>query len=124
MNLLLLVGLLAVLFTSQFVIIPKFAPLEKQEMINNWMQLAFPALLILIVVAETKFSDPNILYPIALYLILVVFVVSAVFWWIPTYIPEGKRQDAIKYIFIATSVAVGLSNTLTAPPVYSGGRRR
>ena len=124
MNLLLLVVLLIILFTSQFVIIPKFAPPDQQEMINNWMQLAFPALLIIIVVAETRFGNPNIIYPIMLYLILLTFILSGVFWWIPAYIPADKQNEAIKYIFLSTSVAISLSNVLTPPPLILGGRRR
>ena len=130
MNPILLVALLATLFVSLFVIIPKYAPPSQEAIIQDWVGLSFNALLFLIVLAQTRFQYMNVYYAIGFFAIAVAVAVSGVYWWIPAYIKKEKQTDAIKYMFTSLSVAIILVNVMTnAVPVgrwndMGGGRRR
>jgi hypothetical protein len=119
-----------------FVIIPKYAPQDQQEIIKDWLGLGFSGLLLAIAMFQTKFTDPTLLTPVVFYLFVVAFIVSGVYWWIPKYVKPSDQNEAIKYIFISTTIAIIIVNGVSpamAPtmsalnpiiPAILGGRRR
>lgn len=126
----LLLGLLAGLLISLYVIIPKYANPKDEAIIQDWVGLGFNGLLFLIVLYETNLKYMNVYYAIAFFLVALVVALSGVYWWIPTYIKKEKQTDAIKTMFTSLSVAVLLTNIITkAVPIgryndMGGGRRR
>ena len=130
MNPILLVGLLGALFTSLYVIIPKYANHKDEDIIQDLVGLGFNGLLFLIVLYETRLKYMNVYYAIAFFLVALAFALSGIYWWIPTYIKKEKQTDAIKTMFTSLSVAVLLTNIMTsAVPIgryndMGGGRRR
>ncbi len=118
MNPILLVLLLAVLFISLFVIIPKYADPRKEAIIQDWVGLSFNGLLFAFVLYETKLKYANVYYAIGFFLVALAVALSGVYWWIPKYIKKENQTDAIKYMFNALSVAIILTNISTkAVPV-------
>jgi hypothetical protein len=130
MNPILLVGLLATLFTSLYVIIPKYANPKDEAIIQDWLGLGFNGLLFLIVLYETQLKYMNVYYAGAFFLVAVGVALSGIYWWIPTYIKKEKQTDTIKTMFTVLSVAVLIVNVMTkAVPIgryndMGGGRRR
>ena len=129
MNPILLVGLLATLFTSLYVIIPKYANPKDEAIIQDWLGLGFNGLLFLIVLYETQLKYMNVYYAISFFLVALAVALSGIYWWSPTYIKKEKQTDAIKTMFTVLSVAVLIVNVMTkAVPIgrYNdmGGRRR
>lgn len=126
----LLLGLLAGLFISLYVIIPKYADPKDEAIIQDWVGLGFNGLLFLIVLYETRLKYMNVYYAGAFFLVAVAVALSGIYWWIPTYIKKEKQTDAIKTMFTTLSVAVLLTNIMTsAVPIgryndMGGGRRR
>lgn len=125
----LLISLLATLFISLYVIIPKYADPKDEAIIQDWVGLGFNGLLFLVVLYETKLKYMNVYYAIAFFLVALAVALSGVYWWIPKYIKKEKQTDAIKTMFTSLSVAVLLTNIMTqAVPIGRwndvGGRRR
>lgn len=127
----LLVGLLAGLFISLYVIIPKYANPKDEAIIQDWVGLGFNGLLFLIVLYETNLKHTSVYYAIAFFLVALIVALSGVYWWIPTYIKKENQTDSIKIMFTTLSAAVLLTNLITkAVPVGQqrfndmGGRRR
>ena len=113
MNILVLLVLLSVLFTSLFVLIPMFAPENQQEEIKHWVGLSFSGLLLLIALFETKFSDYSLITPVLFYLFVLGFILSGIYWWIPTFIPSSQQTDTVNYMFIGTTLAIILVNMMS-----------
>lgn len=109
----LLVTLLALLFISLFVIIPKYAPAGQEEIIQDWVGLGFNGLLFLIVLYQTRLRYRNVYYAISLFMAALAIAISGVYWWIPKYISVGKQADALKYLFNSLSAAVIITNIST-----------
>lgn len=126
----LLLALLAGLFISLYVIIPKYANPKDEPIIQDWVGLGFNGLLFIIVLYETKLKYMNVFYAISFFLIALAVALSGVYWWIPKYIKKEKQTDAIKTMFTSLSIAVLLTNIMTgAVPLgrwndMGGGRRR
>lgn len=121
----LLLALLTILFTSIFVIIPKYAPADKQDMIKNWLGLGFSGLLLAISMFQTKFNDPTLITPVLFYLFVVAFILSGIYWWIPKYVDPKDQSEAIKYTFLSTTIAIILANGFSPSMIpVMGGRRR
>lgn len=129
MNPILLVLLLAILFISLFVIIPKYADPKQEAIIQDWVGLGFNGLLFAIVLYETKLKYMNVYYAIGFFMVALAIALSGVYWWIPTYIKKENQTEAIKIMFTSLSVAILLTNVMTkAVPVgryndMGGGRR-
>ena len=105
---------------SLYVIIPKYAPADKEAIIQDWVGLGFNGLLFLIVLYETRLKYMNVYYAISFFLVALAVALSGVYWWIPNYIKKEKQADATKTMFTTLSVAVLLSNVLTsAVPIRS-----
>lgn len=113
MNAILLVTLLALLFISLFVIIPKYAPAGQEEILQDWVGLGFNALLFLIVLYQTRLRYRNVYYAISLFMVALAVALSGVYWWIPKYISVGKQADAIKYMFNSLTAAILITNIST-----------
>ena len=130
MSPILLVVLLALLFISLYVIIPKYANPKDEAIIQDWLGLGFNGLLFLIVLYETQLKYMNVYYAIGFFLVALAVALSGIYWWIPTYIKKEKQTDAIKTMFTVLSVAVLIVNVMTkAVPIgryndMGGGRRR
>lgn len=130
MSPILLVGLLASLFISLYVIIPKYANPKDEAIIQDWLGLGFNGLLFLIVLYETQLKYMNVYYAIGFFLVALAVALSGIYWWIPTYIKKEKQTDAIKTMFTTLSIAVLIVNVMTkAVPIgryndMGGGRRR
>jgi hypothetical protein len=128
MSPILLLGLLAGLFISLYVIIPKYANPKDEAIIQDWVGLGFNGLLFIIVLYETRLKYMNVYYAISFFLVAIAVALSGVYWWIPKYIKKENQTDAIKTMFTSLSVAVLLTNIMTkAVPVYNdigGGRRK
>ena len=127
MNVVILLVLLSVLFTSLFVIIPKYAPADTQEIIKDWLGLGFNGVILILALLQTKFNDPTMITPVLFYLVILAFCLSGVYWWIPTFLKKEEQSDAIKYMFLSTTGAILIVNNLSPSIVvtpYSGGRRR
>jgi hypothetical protein len=130
MSPILLVGLLAALFISIYVIIPKYANPKDEAIIQDWLGMGFNGLLFLIVLYETQLNYMNVYYAIGFFLVALTVALSGVYWWIPKYIKKEKQTDAIKTMFTALSVAVLIVNvTAKAVPIgryndMGGGRRK
>jgi len=132
----LLLALLTIMLTSMFVIIPKYAPQNQQEIIKDWLGLGFSGLLLAIAMFQTRFSDPSLITPVLFYLFVLGFILSGIYWWIPKYVDPKDQNDAIKYTFISTTIAIIIVNSTSpsmaptlgvmAPiiPNFLGGRRR
>ena len=132
----LLLSLITILLTSMFVIIPKYAPANQQEMIKDWLGLGFSGLLLAIAMFQTRFTDATLLTPVVFYIFVVGFILSGVYWWIPKYVNPKEQNEAIKYMFISTTIAIIVVNGMSpamAPtmsalnpiiPAILGGRRR
>lgn len=111
-------ALLAMLFISLFVIIPKYAPPSQEAIIQDWLGMGFNGLLFLVVLYETKLKYRNVYYGISMFLVALAIALSGIYWWIPTYVKKEKQTDAIKYMFNALSAAVLITNISTkAVPV-------
>lgn len=114
MNAIFTLLLFAMLFISLFLIIPAFAPEDQQDMIKDWVGLGFSGLLLVLSLFQTKFSDGSLLTPVLFYVVVVLFVLSGVYWWIPTFIPAAKQSDTTKYMFLSTTLAIILVNTFNS----------
>lgn len=125
MNIVILLTLLASLFVSLFVIIPKFAPPGKENVLQNWVGLGFNALLFLYVLVETGGRYKRIYPAIAFFLFVVAFDLLATLWWIPSYISADKQANITKILFTVSSVLILLTNVITkAVPVTFVGLRQ
>ena len=108
----LLIAVLQILFSTTYIIIPKFAPDDQQDMIQSWTGLAFNGVLLSVVVFQTRFQDPSLITPIIFYLFVIGFVVSGIYWWIPTYIPKEDQDETTHIIFLSVSMGIVLINGL------------
>jgi FtsH-binding integral membrane protein len=125
MNAILLLVLLSILFTSLFVIIPKFAPANLQDTVKNWLGMGFSGLLLLLALIQSKFADPTMLTPVLFYIFVLGFCLSGVYWWIPAYVKKEEQSDAIKYMFLSVTFAIIIVNNMSpSMGVTMGGRRR
>jgi hypothetical protein len=125
MNAILLLALLSILFTSLFIIIPKFSPTNLQDMIKNWLGIGFSGLLLILALIQSKFSDPTMITPVLFYTFVLLFCLSGVYWWIPTFVKKEEQADAIKYMFLSVTFAVILVNNMSpSMKVTIGGKRR
>jgi hypothetical protein len=125
MNAILLLALLSILFTSLFIIIPKFSPTNIQDMIKNWLGIGFSGLLLILALIQSKFSDPTMITPVLFYTFVLLFCLSGVYWWIPTFVKKEEQADAIKYMFLSVTFAVILVNNMSpSMKVTIGGKRR
>jgi len=114
----LLVTLLALLFISLFVIIPKYAPAGQEEIIQDWVGLGFNCLLFLMVLYQTRLRYRNVYYAISLFMVSLAIALSGVYWWIPKYIKPEKQAAAVKDMFTSLSIAIIVTNMITkAVPV-------
>jgi hypothetical protein len=114
MSPILLVSLLAVLFISLFVIIPKYAPPGQEEIIQDWVGLGFNGVLFLIVLYQTRLRYKNVYYASAFFLVALAVALSGVYWWIPKYISAAKQASTIKDMFTILSVAIIATNVMTS----------
>lgn len=114
MNAIFTLLLFVMLFISLFLIIPAFAPADQQDMIKDWVGLGFSGLLLVLSLFQTKFSDGSLLTPVLFYVVVVLFVLSGVYWWIPTFIPAASQSDTTKYMFLSTTLAIILVNTFNS----------
>ena len=125
MNLILFLVLLTCLLTSVFWIIPKFASPKDQTAIQDWLKVAFPGVLLLITLIQTRAQDTSL---IAFYLLVLALCLSGVYWWIPTYIPKEQQSNTISILFLVVNIAIILTNTLSPPmsplSAYVGARRK
>lgn len=110
MRVLVLLALLAMLFISLFVIIPKYAPPSQEAIIQDWLGMGFNGLLFLIVLYETKLKYRNVYYGISVFLVALAIALSGVYWWIPKYVQKDKQADAIKYMFTSLSATILITN--------------
>jgi hypothetical protein len=135
MNAIFTLLLFAMLFLSLFLIIPALAPADQKDIIQDWVGLGFSGLLLVLSLFQTRFSDGSLLTPVLFYIVVVLFVLSGVYWWIPTFIPAANQSDTTKYMFLSTTLAIILVNTLNSfrkPPTVLpmqvqssyGGRHR
>jgi hypothetical protein len=125
MNAILLLALLSILFTSLFIIIPKFSPTNLQDMIKNWLGIGFSGLLLILALIQSKFSDPTMITPVLFYTFVLLFCLSGVYWWIPTFVKKEEQADAIKYMFLSVTFAVILVNNMSpSMKVTIGGKCR
>lgn len=132
MNAIILLVLLAALFLSLFLIIPKYAPASQVDIIQDWVGMGFNGLLFLIVLYETKLKYGSVYQGIGFFLIALTIALSGVYWWIPKYVKKEKQSEAIKIMFNVLSASILLTNIMTkAVPVtlprfndMGGGRRR
>lgn len=106
----LLVGLLAGLFISLFVIIPKYANPEQEAIIQDWVGLGFNGLLFAFVLYESKLMYKNVYYAIGFFMVALAIALSGVYWWIPAYIKQDRRAETIKTMFTILSVAIIFTN--------------
>ena len=114
MNAIFTLLLFAMLFLSLFLIIPALAPADQKDIIQDWVGLGFSGLLLVLSLFQTRFSDGSLLTPVLFYIVVVLFVLSGVYWWIPTFIPAANQSDTTKYMFLSTTLAIILVNTLNS----------
>ncbi len=113
MNLIVFLIFLAVLLTSIFWIIPTYAPQNKQEIIKDWLGIGFSGLLLLFALYETRAKDRSLSVPIVFYLFVLALCLSGVYWWIPKYVKLTEQNDAIRWLFTSTSIAIILANNIS-----------
>jgi uncharacterized membrane protein HdeD (DUF308 family) len=124
MNIILFLVLLTCLFTSIFLIIPKYAPADQQDTIKNWLGIGFSGLLLIVALIKSKFADPTLATPVMFYLFVLGFCLSGIYWWIPTYVKKEEQNEAIQYMFLSTTLAIILVNNVSpSMAVTTGGRR-
>jgi hypothetical protein len=111
MNILLFAVLLTTQLVSLMYIIPNYVSAEKQQVLKNWIQVAFPGLILFISLFQASLTDVSI--PIGFYLFVIGFCLSGVYWWIPTYVKPTEQTNAITWMFLSATLATTLSNILT-----------
>jgi hypothetical protein len=124
--------LLALLFTSLFVIIPKYAPKDQVTIIQDWLGLGFSGLILLISIFSSRFTYESLSIKFVLFLIVLGISLSGIYWWIPTYIKKEDQTKAIQYMFNSITAAVILTNVMAdsmyplvpQSVVMTAGRRR
>ena len=129
MNIYFFVVLLSILLVCIFWIIPTYASEKDQQIIKNWIGIAFSGLIMLIEIIETKAENPAYL-PIGFYLFVLAVCLSGTYWWIPTYIPEDQQSGTTTLLFMTLGLSIALTNALNTSlqPVNKlpiiGARRR
>ena len=119
MNIFIFVILLTILLVSTLVIIPKYAPADKQAIIKDWVNLSFSGLLLVVALIESRLQDSSLTFPILFYGIVLAVALSGVYWWIPKYVPVSEQNTAISYLFNSITFSVILAN-MTSPPLRIG----
>lgn len=124
MHVALLQLLLVLLVVNIYIIIPTYAPGNKEE-ITEWVGLGFNGVLFAVVLYETSFKYMNVYGGITALIIAIGIALSGIYWWIPKYIPKNKQTEVTKDMFTGLGISILLTNILTnAVPVTMGGRRR
>jgi len=126
-----LLVLLALLFTSLFVIIPKYAPKDQVTIIQDWLGLGFSGLILIISVFSSRFSSESMAIKTVFFLVVLAISLSGIYWWIPKYIKKEDQTKATQYMFNSITAAVILVNILSdslyplaSQPMIAGRRRR
>jgi len=122
MNAVLLLFLLGSLFASLYFIIPKYAPVSQQSMIQEWLGLGFNGVLFAIVLYQTRLQYMNVYGGILALLIAIGVALSGIYWWIPKYISKHRQPSVTKDMFTGLSIAVLLTNMLTKSVPVSIGK--
>ena len=126
-----LLTLLALLFTSLFVIIPKYAPKDQVTMIQDWLGLGFSGLILLVSLFSSKFSNESMTIKALFFLVVLAVSISGIYWWIPKYIKKDEQNKAIQHMFNSITLSIILVNImsdsfypLAAQPMIAGRRRK
>lgn len=125
-----LLTLLALLLTSLFVIIPKYAPKDQVTIIQDWLGLGFSGLILLVSLFSSKFSNESMTIKSLFFLVVLVVSLSGIYWWIPTYIKKDQENKAIQHMFNSMTLSIILVNIMSdsfyplTPPLMTAGRRR
>jgi hypothetical protein len=127
---------LLMLFAIVFFIIPRYVPPDQQDDATHWAMVTYSALMFLMTALKTEFDSMSISM-IVLFVLIIAFQTSGVYWWIPKYIPAEKQQDTIHWMIIGSSMAILLAGVIFTPvwkqgytgvnligDISSGGRRR
>jgi hypothetical protein len=127
---------LLMLFAIVFFIIPRYVPPDQQDDATHWAMVTYSALMFLMTALKTEFDSMSISM-IVLFVLIIAFQTSGVYWWIPKYIPAENQQDTIHWMIIGSSMAILLAGVVFTPvwkqgytgvnligDISSGGRRR
>jgi hypothetical protein len=119
-----------------FFVIPTYVPQAQQDDATHWAMVAYSALLFLTSAVNTEFSYAN-LTMIFIFIGIIAFQASGVYWWIPKYVPAADQAKAVHWMVIASSMFIfATSIAMTAVwrsgyagigvigDISSGGRRR
>jgi len=125
-----------VLMIVVFFVIPTYVPQNQQDDATHWAMVAYSALLFLVSAINTEFNAAN-LSLIFIFIGIIAFQASGVYWWIPKYVPAADQVKAIHWMVVASSMfifATSIAMTSVWRPGYagvgvigdisSGGRRR
>jgi len=128
MNIIFFACLLSALLLCIFWIIPTYASEKDQQILNNWLGIAFSGLIMLIELIETNAENPAYL-PIGFYFFVLLVCLSGTYWWIPTYIPKDQQHVTTSLLFMTLGLSIGVTNALdkTLQPMNRipiGARRR
>lgn len=107
-----IVILMGILGLSIFYLIPRFAPSSQQAIISDWVGMGASGLILLYTIFTVRVKDKTMILPIMAYAAVLAVTLSGVYWWIPTYIPAATQADVIKYMFLATTIVLMLSENI------------
>jgi hypothetical protein len=87
-------------------IIPTFVPIDKQVSVRYWLPVATSSIFLILSITSSSSISTSFL----LISLLAVFVLSGVFWWIPTYVNKSDQDTAQHWLIISSSIVLTIAN--------------
>ena len=97
-------NLLAILVS--YWIVPTFVPIDKQVSVRYWLPVATSSIFLLLSITYASSIESSFI----LVSLLAVFVLSGIFWWIPTYVKKSDQDTAQHWLIISSSIVLTISN--------------
>jgi hypothetical protein len=101
------------------VLIPQFVPENDQEDAEHWTLVSYSLFMMVFSMAIVEINTRSVIN-FAIFTFLIAFQIISFYWWIPSYVPQQNRKIAIHWLFIASSLAVALTNLITTVTVKTG----
>lgn len=87
-------------------IVPTFVPIDKQVSVRYWLPVASSSVFLLLSIVSASSVEISLL----LISLLAIFVLSGVFWWIPTYVKKSDQDTAQHWLIISSSIVLTIAN--------------
>lgn len=87
-------------------IIPTYVPIDKQTTVRFWLPVSISSVFLILSIASSTSVEISLLFVS----LLAVFVLSGIFWWIPTYVKPSEQDVAQHWLVISASIVLTVAN--------------